>query len=201
MEGEFWIGLDNIHFLTAQEKTMLRIEMEDWSGKQYFAEYDHFKVAGASQNYRLSVSGYSGNAGDSMTSLWENHDGMQFSTKDKDNDLRYYDSCAQHYAGAWWFSNCFEAHLNGKYYHKGFHKNYFQRDGIQWNSIHMYSSLKAVQMMIKPTDETRNSARNPPASTNEVNSNPWIEFTPTSPHSKPSSIWGRGTEGVKFILR
>jgi hypothetical protein len=36
---------------------------------------------------------------------------------------------------------------------QGFHKNYFQRDGIQWNTIHMYSSLKAVQMMIKPSTD------------------------------------------------
>ncbi|GFN76719.1 angiopoietin-related protein 1 [Plakobranchus ocellatus] len=132
---------------------MLRIEMESWSGEKYYAVYDHFRIDGARQHYRLHISGYRGNAGDAMNSVWENHDGRPFSTKDKDNDERYYDSCAQHYQGAWWFNNCFEAHLNGKYYTKGFHKNYFQRDGIQWNTIHMYSSLKAVQMMVKPVDK------------------------------------------------
>lgn len=67
---------------------MLRIEMEDWAGKKYYAVYNHFRVDGLKHNYRLHVSGYHGNAGDSMTSLWENHDGMPFSTKDKDNDGR-----------------------------------------------------------------------------------------------------------------
>ncbi|RUS90668.1 hypothetical protein EGW08_001568 [Elysia chlorotica] len=166
LDGEFWLGNDNIHYLTSQEDTMIRIEMEDWNGKTFLATYNHFQVAGASDNFRLHISGYNGTAGDSMTSLWESHDGMPFSTKDKDNDgryvesrlhgspdYRYYDSCAQQYQGAWWFNNCFEAHLNGKYYTKGFHKNYFQRDGIQWNTIHMYSSLKAVQMMIKPAEQ------------------------------------------------
>ncbi|KAK3776505.1 hypothetical protein RRG08_060221 [Elysia crispata] len=132
------------------EETMVRIEMEDWSGKRYLATYDHFRVDGARENFTLHISGYSGDAGDSMNSVWENHDGMPFSTKDRDNDGRYYDSCAAQYHGAWWFNNCFEAHLNGKYYTKGFHKDYFQRDGIQWNTIHMYSSLKGVQMMVKP---------------------------------------------------
>ncbi|CAG5130240.1 unnamed protein product [Candidula unifasciata] len=160
LEGEFWLGNDNIHYLTSQEDTMLRIDMEDWSGKRFYAVYNHFRVDGPKHNYRLHVSGYQGNAGDSLTSLWENHDGMPFSTKDKDNDGRFYDSCAQHYQGAWWFNNCFEAHLNGKYYHKGFHKNYFQRDGIQWNTIHMYSSLKAVLMMVKPADHPRNPTSN-----------------------------------------
>ncbi|XP_059155916.1 fibrinogen-like protein 1 isoform X2 [Physella acuta] len=160
LEGEFWLGNDNIHYLTSQEDTMLRVEMEEWSGKKHYAVYNHFKVDGAKQNYRLHISGYSGNAGDSMTSPWENHDGMPFSTKDQDNDGRYYDSCAEHYKGAWWFNNCFEAHLNGRYYHKGFHKFYFQRDGIQWNTIHMYSSLKAVQMMVKPADNPRSTASN-----------------------------------------
>lgn len=153
LEGEFWLGNDNIHYLTSQEDTMLRIEMEDWAGKKYLAVYDHFKVDGARDNFRLHISGYHGTAGDAMNSEWEDHDGQFFSTKDRDNDDRYYDSCAQQYQGAWWFNNCFEAHLNGKYYTKGFHKNYFQRDGIQWNTIHMYSSLKAVQMMVKPADK------------------------------------------------
>ncbi|KAH9525863.1 Angiopoietin- protein 1 [Bulinus truncatus] len=139
---------------------MLRIEMEEWSGKKYYAVYNYFRVDSLKHNYRLHISGYHGNAGDAMTSPWETHDNMPFSTKDQDNDGRFYDSCAEHYKGGWWFNNCFEAHLNGKYYHKGFHKHYFQRDGIQWNTIHMYSSLKAVQMMVKPADNPRSTASN-----------------------------------------
>ncbi|ESO97704.1 hypothetical protein LOTGIDRAFT_104370 [Lottia gigantea] len=159
LEGEFWLGNDKIHALTTQEDTMIRMDMEDWTGKHLFAEYDSFGVDGEKNNYRLHVSGYHGNAGDSMTSYWENHDGMFFSTHDKDNDGRYYDNCAKAYHGAWWFNNCFDSHLNGKYYHKGFHSNYFQRDGIQWNSIHMYSSLKYVEMMVKPSDRPKPTAK------------------------------------------
>ncbi|XP_025091565.1 angiopoietin-related protein 1-like, partial [Pomacea canaliculata] len=142
LEGEFWLGNDYIHHLSVQEPTMLRIEMIDWDDKTYTALYDTFTIENEKNLYRLHIGSYHGDAGDSLKSHWENHDGMPFSTKDRDNDGRYYDSCAEHFHGAWWFNNCFDSHLNGKYYHKGFHKNYFQRDGIQWNTIHMYSSLK-----------------------------------------------------------
>ncbi len=31
---------------------------------------------------------------------------------------RFYDNCAEHYHGAWWFRSCFQSHLNGRYYMK-----------------------------------------------------------------------------------
>ena len=67
--------------------------------------------------HRLHVHGYHGNAGDSMT-LGENHDNQPFSTHDRDHDSRFYDNCAEHYHGAWWFKSCFQSHLNGRYYQK-----------------------------------------------------------------------------------
>ena len=126
--------------------------MEDWEGKKYFAEYDRFSISGERDNYRLHVSCYHGTAGDSLTSYRRSHNEKPFSTYDKDNDDRFYDNCAEKYYGAWWFNDCFESHLNGKYYDYGNHNNYFVRNGVQWNSIHSYSSLKSVKMMIKPYD-------------------------------------------------
>lgn len=152
-KGEFWLGNDRIHELTSQGVYKLRIEMTDWNGKNYWAEYDEFSISDESDLYRLHVKGYKGTSGDSLTSSWENHDGQPFSTLDRDNDGRFYDNCAKHYKGAWWFKSCFESHLNGKYYHKGRHSNYFVRNGIQWNSIHLHSSLKYVAMMVKPNHE------------------------------------------------
>ena len=132
--------------------TKLRIEMEDWDGQKYYAEYDRFSISSEKDNYRLHVSGYHGNAGDSLTASWHSHDQKAFSTYDKDNDDRFYDNCAEKYFGAWWFNDCFESHLNGKYYQYGNHNNYFVRNGVQWNTIHSYSSLKFTEMMIKPND-------------------------------------------------
>ncbi|XP_013402618.1 fibrinogen-like protein 1 [Lingula anatina] len=161
LKGEFWLGNDHIHDLTSQGAYKLRIEMETWEGKSYYAEYDSFSVGAESDLYKLSVKGYHGNAGDSLTSYWENHDGQPFSTVDRDNDDRYYDNCAKHYRGAWWFKSCFESHLNGVYYQKGKHNNYFVRNGVQWNTIHLHSSLKYAIMMVKPNES-------PSMITNEV---------------------------------
>ncbi|KAL3858451.1 hypothetical protein ACJMK2_013042 [Sinanodonta woodiana] len=153
--GEFWLGNDNIYYLTNQGDMMLRVEMEEWSGRTNHANYDYFRIEDESDKYRLHVHGYHGIAGDSLTPHWMSHDGKQFSTMDNDNDDRYYDNCAKSYHGAWWFNTCYESHLNGRYYTNGTHNNYFVRDGIQWNTIHPHSSLKSVEMMIKPYDASK----------------------------------------------
>ena len=41
------------------------------------------------------VDGYTGDAGDSLTS----HDGMMFSTRDNDNDLLSWQNCAERFTG------------------------------------------------------------------------------------------------------
>jgi len=64
--------------------------------------------------YRLSLSGFSGDAADVLTkpsAARKNCNGMQFSTPDQDNDLNSTGNCA-HTKGGWWFNNCAEARLN-----------------------------------------------------------------------------------------
>lgn len=148
--GELWLGNDHIYELTNQADYMLRIEMVDFDGRHHFAEYDHFRIEDESGDYRIHVHGYHGNAGDSLTPTWSNHDGQLFSTFDRDNDGRFYDNCAEKFRGAWWFRSCFESHLNGLYYRRGEHDHYFRQNGIQWNAVGHHYSLQSVVMMIKP---------------------------------------------------
>lgn len=155
LQNEFWLGNEKLHLLTTQDDYELKIDMQEWGGKRFYAEYDRFRVSSEDDLYRLHVSGYHGTAGDSLTPYWRSHDGMPFSTRDRDNDNRFYDNCAEHYGGGWWYNDCFESHLNGRYYQNGSHNNYFVRNGIQWNSIHSYSSLKFVEIMIKPSDNVK----------------------------------------------
>lgn len=155
LQGEFWVGNEKIHLLTTQGDYEMKIDMEEWNGKRHYAEYERFRVSNEHDKYRLHVRGYHGTAGDSLTAYWRTHDGMPFSTRDNDNDNRFYDNCAEHYGGGWWYNDCFESHLNGKYYQNGSHNSYFVRNGIQWNSIHTYSSLKFSEMLIKPADKSK----------------------------------------------
>ncbi len=46
------------------------------------------------------------------------HNGMQFSTKDQDNDMDRTVNCAEKYQGAWWYKNC---HQVLKYQNISFH--------------------------------------------------------------------------------
>uniref|UniRef100_A0A1I8I5U7 Fibrinogen C-terminal domain-containing protein n=1 Tax=Macrostomum lignano TaxID=282301 RepID=A0A1I8I5U7_9PLAT len=112
-DGNYWIGLNSLHALTASAPRKLRILMKAWNDSEHWAEYSSFSVGPESDNYRLSVSGFSGSAGigDSLT----HSSGMQFSTKDADHDTDPTDNCAIRFKGAWWFKDCFHTHPNGEY--------------------------------------------------------------------------------------
>nr|AKP06503.1 DSL-like protein 2 [Platynereis dumerilii] len=62
-DTEFWMGLDEIHYLTAQrhKRYMLRIDMEDHFGEQRHADYGEFAVEGEREMYKLHVGNYQGN--------------------------------------------------------------------------------------------------------------------------------------------
>lgn len=58
----------------------------------------------------MNCGQYSGTAGDSLTGgfhpevkWWANHQGMKFSTKDRDND-NYEKNCAEEDQAGWWFN-------------------------------------------------------------------------------------------------
>lgn len=131
----------------------LRVDLEDFKGQKYYAVYNYFRIGNETENYKLHVRGYHGNAGDSMTSVRDNHNGNMFSTHDRDNDRRGYNNCAQHFRGGWWYSDCYDSNLNGQYYPQGKHVNFFNRDGIHWKSINEMLSLKFVEMSVRPADD------------------------------------------------
>ncbi|VDI77579.1 Hypothetical predicted protein [Mytilus galloprovincialis] len=79
LQNEFWLGNDRLNILTSQGKFELLITMQDFSNQNWYAMYDNFKVGDEVSKYKLTLSGYSGNAGDSFT----NHGGSKFTTKDR----------------------------------------------------------------------------------------------------------------------
>ena len=147
LNGEFWLGLNKIHRLTNGSNTTaaLRVDLEDFEGDKHYAKYSTFQVLDSSRKYQLNVSGYSGDAGDSLSY----HNGMNFTTKDQDNDGSSITvtNCATHYKGAWWYSNCHYSNLNGLYL-SGSHTSY--ADGVNWRTFkHYFYSLKVSEMKLR----------------------------------------------------
>ena len=60
LNGEFWLGLEKIHRLTARSSNKLRVDLEDFYGKTAFAEYGSFSVASERAKYLLGLRVYSG---------------------------------------------------------------------------------------------------------------------------------------------
>ncbi|XP_037120138.1 fibrinogen C domain-containing protein 1-like [Syngnathus acus] len=149
LAGEHWLGLQNIHALTASGAYQLRIDFTLFDGRNYYALYDDFSVGRNSldpekDGYPLLVSGYSGNAGDKFTY----HSGMKFTTKDRDQDNWDTFDCANDRKGAWWYNECAECNLNGLYKATGTCDD----SNAVWYELgpSFYTCLRFVEMKIRP---------------------------------------------------
>lgn len=133
--NELWLGNEAIHRLTRDNCTRLGIDLVDIYGNRWRAEYENFRVDSDETGYRMSVSGYSGNATDAFS--YQN--GMAFSAKDKDMDTSSSD-CAANYRGGWWFSHCQHANLNGRY---SLGLAWYRADTNQWMAV--VSAVMSIQ--------------------------------------------------------
>lgn len=149
--GEFWLGNHDLHWLASQSDTLLKVEMEDWEGGAATAQYT-LRLGSEEEAFSLHVSGYDGDgegAGakalllhGSDTTPFLSHNGLKFSTFDRDND-GWEQNCAEVYGGGWWYSRCQAANLNGV------HSN--GHGGMLWSTFgNSSSSLTAVRMLIRP---------------------------------------------------
>ncbi|XP_063933291.1 angiopoietin-related protein 1-like [Zophobas morio] len=145
IKGEFWLGLDTLHLLTGGEANELLIELEDWNEKKAYALYDFFSVGSEYEGYMLKIlRGYHGSAGDSLSG----NVGSKFSTKDHNRDPQTFECVFKKNAG-WWYRNCSESLLTGRYYKS--YQSYHQGDGLYWATYRGKDySLKYAKMMIRP---------------------------------------------------
>uniref|UniRef100_A0A673N526 Microfibril-associated glycoprotein 4-like n=1 Tax=Sinocyclocheilus rhinocerous TaxID=307959 RepID=A0A673N526_9TELE len=112
VEGEYWLGLENMYQLTRKNKYMLRVDLEDFQGNKVFALYSSFSVDPEADGYKLHVSGFTdGGAGDSLSE----HDGQKFTTLDEDQDSDDNNNCAKLRLGAFWYKHCMKTNPNGMY--------------------------------------------------------------------------------------
>ncbi|XP_025078920.1 ficolin-2-like [Pomacea canaliculata] len=140
LNGEFWLGLDHLHLLTASGPYELRVDLEAFNGTRAFAAYSGFRIGDNGSNYTLYFDAFlGGNAGDSLT----DHKGHEFSTQNHGNEL-----CANDWHGAWWYINCFTSNLNGIYTPNSTAP---PGDGIIWSSFTGVDvSLKRTEMKMRP---------------------------------------------------
>uniref|UniRef100_A0A182JDP5 Fibrinogen C-terminal domain-containing protein n=1 Tax=Anopheles atroparvus TaxID=41427 RepID=A0A182JDP5_ANOAO len=147
--GDYWLGLDRIHNITASGDYELFVLLEDFEKNVSFARYDSFAIGSGSDFYPITkLEGYSGPAGDSFGGII----GVLFSAFDLDLDNSD-SNCAVTNRGAWWYTECGDSNLNGLYL-KGVSGG---TTGMSWNTFRGPNySLKKSRMMVKrkqPTTE------------------------------------------------
>ena len=132
VRGEYWLGNEKIHQLT-EIPSQLRVELNTTSSGNKYAKYSNFTITNEATNYTLFVDFYSGSAPDYLAY----HNGMAFTTKDRDNDQQKSYNCAVNYRGAWWFKSCGVSSL--------LNSNYGDNSYYHWSWY-----LRGSEMKLKP---------------------------------------------------
>ena len=144
--GDHWLGLTHLHILTNQNFYSLRVELTDWNRQVRVTQCSSFLVADEQDDFRLHVSGCSGDAGDGLTS----HNGFEFAMASADVEASDSELCVGLKYGGWWSSGCAQSNLNGKFYKQNEES---QSDGISWKPLtDAGRGLKRVEMKIRPRD-------------------------------------------------
>ena len=142
--GEFWLGNDKLHTLASHSQELL-VELGDFENNNTHASYSSFLVASEKEKYAMHVGQFSGTAGDSFHVP---HNGMYFSTHDNDSDNNPTVNCATESNGAWWYNDCHNSNLNGRY---DMAESTATGQGINWQSWKGYNySLKSTSLKIRP---------------------------------------------------
>ena len=139
LNKNYWLGLEKIYRLT-KANSMLRVDLRSFTKGSKYAQYSKFRVDSSVTSYKLAISGYSGSAGDSL----KYHNGMKFTTKDRDNDANS-GNCATAHSGAWWYKSCLHSNLNGYYATKRLSSSRY----CVWTSFDAVYSLLFAQMKIR----------------------------------------------------
>ena len=138
LDGEFWIGLNNIYQLTSQQNVDIQISV--WNNEIFQTwNYHTFRI---SSSYRLTVNGGSGDSG---YGIFQQYNGHYFSTYDSGR----YRNCAYQYQGGWWYygSSCTSGNLNGRHERSGLPGTSTNGQLLTWNNIRYTNSV----MMIRST--------------------------------------------------
>ena len=121
------------------------IDLKLTNGTIIYLPYNKFAVGSATEQYLLTISGFTGyttysdytpdNRGAALNTV-------KFSTRDKDND-QWPGNCTNHISGGWWYNKC--AHISPN-------NQYKQKNGAYLNS--QWHSLSLTKMKMRPKNCT-----------------------------------------------
>ncbi|XP_066925554.1 fibrinogen-like protein 1 [Clytia hemisphaerica] len=137
IDGEHWLGLENIHKLTHGRPMDIRLDAVDFEGSKKWVTFKNFSIENEANYYRL------------IHDDWRlNMNGMEFSTPDVDRDTYVEGNCAEDYSSGWWHGNCFRMNFNGVYRNTPTPPG--MRQGIVWKSWKTENVLlKEASIMIR----------------------------------------------------
>ncbi|ALC40567.1 sca [Drosophila busckii] len=177
--GEYWMGNEQLHHLTLNNCSQLRVQMQDIYDNNWVAEYKYFYISSRDDGYRLHIGEYVGNASDALNY----QQGMQFSAIDDDRDISQ-THCAANYEGGWWFSHCQHANLNGRY---NLGLTWFDAGRNEWIAV------RSSQMLVKrrPSEECATTQ------TTQTTTTPSITTTKTTATVNTSTV----NSVVQFVVQ
>ena len=116
-DGNYWMGLEEIHQLTTTHDVSLYVDIETFEGGDPFTlKLQTFSVGNEDSNYIMHYSGFTQSSDRVQGEIFpSDFSGMMFSTQDQDNDL-YNRNCASDFCrGGWWYKSCARFNFNGNY--------------------------------------------------------------------------------------
>ena len=111
LNKDFWAGLELMHTLTQRGQWEMRVDYQKSDKTWSYLHYNQFSVGSASEKYRLTVGGFTGEGTDWFNDRSNPHNGMKFSTPDNDND-RSVGHCADGDKSGWWYYDCSRIVIN-----------------------------------------------------------------------------------------
>ena len=110
---EYWLGLEQIHKITALGNHSLKIVLKENGETNKILHWSSFSVGDEANGYKLSIDGFNSGSTGLRDQLGTHHNGNPFSTLDRDNDNTKSD-CSKKYGEntGWWFNECRTSNLN-----------------------------------------------------------------------------------------
>ena len=102
-----------MHTLIQRGQWDMRVDYQKNDKTWSYLHYNQFSVGSASEEYLLTVGGFTGVGYDELNDRSGPHNGMKFSTPDNDNDKNSI-NCAAHYKSEWWHHDCYHINTNSQ---------------------------------------------------------------------------------------